>query len=86
MLFSVGNGLITHVSCHSATGGSAMGFVFVACGISSDDMFLLLLSLPANEAGETPLDIARRLKHLQCEELVSLLCLDLAYACINTTL
>lgn len=26
----------------------------------------------ANEAGETPLDIARRLKHLQCEELVSL--------------
>uniref|UniRef100_A0AAY4AKD9 ArfGAP with SH3 domain, ankyrin repeat and PH domain 2a n=1 Tax=Denticeps clupeoides TaxID=299321 RepID=A0AAY4AKD9_9TELE len=24
----------------------------------------------ANEAGETPLDIARRLKHLQCEELV----------------
>uniref|UniRef100_A0A665VA79 ArfGAP with SH3 domain, ankyrin repeat and PH domain 2a n=1 Tax=Echeneis naucrates TaxID=173247 RepID=A0A665VA79_ECHNA len=25
----------------------------------------------ANEAGETPLDIARRLKHLQCEELLS---------------
>lgn len=25
----------------------------------------------ANEAGETPLDIARRLKHIQCEELVS---------------
>ncbi|CAG10505.1 unnamed protein product [Tetraodon nigroviridis] len=25
----------------------------------------------ANEAGETPLDIARRLKHVQCEELVS---------------
>lgn len=40
----------------------------------------VLFSLPANEAGETPLDIARRLKHLQCEELVSLLCLDLAYA------
>uniref|UniRef100_A0A7N8XMI2 ArfGAP with SH3 domain, ankyrin repeat and PH domain 2a n=1 Tax=Mastacembelus armatus TaxID=205130 RepID=A0A7N8XMI2_9TELE len=35
----------------------------------------------ANEAGETPLDIARRLKHLQCEELVSSLCLDLAHAC-----
>lgn len=27
----------------------------------------------ANEAGETPLDIARRLRHLQCEEMVSLL-------------
>uniref|UniRef100_A0AAY4AJX4 ArfGAP with SH3 domain, ankyrin repeat and PH domain 2a n=1 Tax=Denticeps clupeoides TaxID=299321 RepID=A0AAY4AJX4_9TELE len=25
----------------------------------------------ANEAGETPLDIARRLKHLQCEELLN---------------
>uniref|UniRef100_A0A8C7W1E2 ArfGAP with SH3 domain, ankyrin repeat and PH domain 2a n=1 Tax=Oncorhynchus mykiss TaxID=8022 RepID=A0A8C7W1E2_ONCMY len=25
----------------------------------------------ANESGETPLDIAKRLKHLQCEELVS---------------
>nr|XP_020446548.1 arf-GAP with SH3 domain, ANK repeat and PH domain-containing protein 2 isoform X2 [Monopterus albus] len=25
----------------------------------------------ANEAGETPLDIARRLKHLQCEELLT---------------
>ncbi|XP_054651929.1 arf-GAP with SH3 domain, ANK repeat and PH domain-containing protein 2a isoform X2 [Dunckerocampus dactyliophorus] len=25
----------------------------------------------ANEAGETPLDIARRLRHLQCEELLS---------------
>lgn len=53
-----------------------------ACGYTSDYM-LLLFSLLANEAGETPLDIARRLKHLQCEELVSLLCLDLAYACKN---
>lgn len=25
----------------------------------------------ANEAGETPLDIARRLRHIQCEEMVS---------------
>lgn len=41
--------------------------------------------LPANEAGETPLDIARRLKHLQCEELVSLLCLDSAYVCKHIT-
>lgn len=31
-----------------------------------------LVSLPsANESGETPLDIARRLKHEHCEELVS---------------
>lgn len=29
------------------------------------------LSFEANEAGETPLDIARRLRHVQCEELVS---------------
>lgn len=31
----------------------------------------------ANEAGETPLDIARRLKHVQCEELVSSTCFKL---------
>lgn len=49
----------------------------VACEYNSDYMCLLFCLL-ANEAGETPLDIARRLKHLQCEELVSLLCLDLA--------
>lgn len=51
-----------------------------ACGYNSDYMFLLF-SPPANEAGETPLDIARRLKHLQCEELVSSLGLVLDYAC-----
>lgn len=50
-----------------------------ACGYNSDYMFLLF-SPSANEAGETPLDIARRLKHLQCEELVSSQCLVLAYA------
>lgn len=33
---------------------------------------LPLASLPsANESGETPLDIARRLRHEHCEELVS---------------
>lgn len=47
----------------------------VACEYSSDYM-CLLFSPAANEAGETPLDIARRLRHLQCEELVSSLCLD----------
>lgn len=26
----------------------------------------------ANESGETPLDIAKRLKHTHCEELVSM--------------
>lgn len=29
----------------------------------------------ANEAGETPLDIAKRLKHTHCEELVSIVSL-----------
>lgn len=27
--------------------------------------------LAANDAGETPLDLARRLRHSKCEELVS---------------
>lgn len=26
----------------------------------------------ANEAGETPLDVVKRLKHTQCEELVGM--------------
>lgn len=47
-------------------------------------MFFLFF-LSANEAGETPLDIARRLKHLQCEELVSLRSLDLAHDCKHIT-
>lgn len=38
-------------------------------------MFVFLFSA-ANEAGETPLDIARRLKHVQCEELVSSPCFN----------
>lgn len=40
-----------------------------------------LFNSAANEAGETPLDIARRLKHVQCEELVSSLCFNFT-ACV----
>lgn len=31
----------------------------------------VFLFLAANDAGETPLDLARRLRHSKCEELVS---------------
>lgn len=55
--------------------------IWAVCLCCSSDYMFLLFSHAANEAGETPLDIARRLKHLQCEELVSSLCLDQAYAC-----
>lgn len=41
------------------------------CCVFSSSPFL---NSAANEAGETPLDIARRLKHVQCEELVSSPC------------
>lgn len=34
-------------------------------------VFVLSSFLEANDAGETPLDLARRLRHSKCEELVS---------------
>ncbi len=79
----MGNSLIAHFSCHSENRRKENRLcvcVHVAFGYNSDYMILLFSPL-ANEAGETPLDIARRLKHLQCEELVSSLCLALACAC-----
>lgn len=65
-MLRVGNCLIRDFSCLSTV------FFFcahVTSGYNSAIAFFLF-SLQANEAGETPLDIARRLKHLQCEELV----------------
>lgn len=45
-------------------------------------LFVFFFYSAANEAGETPLDIARRLKHVQCEELVSFPCFNFTNTCI----
>lgn len=59
-----------------------MGRVFVLmCVRIRQRLYVSVVFPSANEAGETPLDIARRLKHLQCEELVSSRCLVSASAC-----
>lgn len=58
-------------------GGNQIGCVFIHVVTTVITCFCWVFSLffffltAANEAGETPLDIARRLKHAQCEELVS---------------
>ncbi|KAK5886355.1 hypothetical protein CesoFtcFv8_017395 [Champsocephalus esox] len=57
----------------TAKGSSALHY---CCLTDNSECLKLLLRgkasiESANEAGETPLDIARRLKHLQCEELLS---------------
>ncbi|KAL3049255.1 hypothetical protein OYC64_008676 [Pagothenia borchgrevinki] len=57
----------------TAKGSSALHY---CCLTDNSECLKLLLRGKAsieiaNEAGETPLDIARRLKHLQCEELLS---------------
>ncbi|XP_068436710.1 arf-GAP with SH3 domain, ANK repeat and PH domain-containing protein 2a isoform X2 [Clinocottus analis] len=57
----------------TAKGSSALHY---CCLTDNSECLKLLLRGKAsieiaNEAGETPLDIARRLKHLQCEELLN---------------
>uniref|UniRef100_A0A3B4H2R5 ArfGAP with SH3 domain, ankyrin repeat and PH domain 2 n=1 Tax=Pundamilia nyererei TaxID=303518 RepID=A0A3B4H2R5_9CICH len=56
----------------TAKGSTALHY---CCLTDNSECLKLLLrgkaSIEINEAGETPLDIARRLKHLQCEELLN---------------
>lgn len=46
-------------------------FIHVVTTVITRFCCVCFFNSAANEAGETPLDIARRLKHVQCEELVS---------------
>lgn len=76
-LSTAGNCLITVFLMSYLNGRKSNRLRIYTCGYNSNYMFLLgvfsffFFLTAANEAGETPLDIARRLKHAQCEELVS---------------
>ncbi|TRY85964.1 hypothetical protein DNTS_015373 [Danionella cerebrum] len=66
--------LVDRTSLHITVKGSTA--LHYCCLTDNSECLKLLLRGKAsidiaNEAGETPLDIARRLKHLQCEELLN---------------
>ncbi|RXN19101.1 arf-GAP with SH3 ANK repeat and PH domain-containing 2-like isoform X1 [Labeo rohita] len=67
--------LLTNLNLDKQTSKGSTALHYCCLTDNSECLKLLLRGKAsidiANEAGETPLDIARRLKHLQCEELLN---------------